>query len=143
MLYTFVFLGGEDHFGAGLDVPAMKFAVRRSGEEILGIGREGGFERLTSVIGMTSERVRHVTFEGVDEANGGAVGVDQDGTAVRRELESRPVGAVPLRRSGSGGVHQKAAKRPFIVGSQVVQFDALGVYASGEDQAFRIEGRHL
>ena len=58
---TFVFFGREDDLGSGLDIPAMKFAVRRTREQILSIGRERSFQRLTSVIGMTSESVRYVT----------------------------------------------------------------------------------
>ena len=142
-LPTFVFFGGEDHFITGFDVPAVEFAVRRAGEQILGVGREGGFEGLTSGIGMTSERVRHVTLEGVDESNGRSVGEDEDGPTVRRELESRPVGLAVRRRCGRRRVHVEIAERPFVVGTQVVEFDALGVYASSEDQAFRIEGGHL
>ena len=140
-----MFFGGEDHFFTGFDVPAVEFAVRRAGKQILCVGREGGFEGLTSGIGMTSERVRHVTLESVDESNGRSVGEDEDGPTVRRELKSRPVGLAVRRRGGRRRrrVDVEVAKRPFVVGTQVVEFDALGVYASSEDQAFRIERRHL
>ena len=141
--FTFMFFGRKHGFRSRFYVPTMQFPVGRAGKQVLSVGREGGFESLTSDIGMTSEGVRDMTSERVDESNGRSVGVYENRSSVRRELKSRPVGAVLFRRSRCRRVHEEVTERPFVVRTQVVQLYALGVYASGEDQTLGIECRDL
>jgi len=130
-----VSLGSQYCSRARLCLPAMHFSVRRSGEDELCVGREAGLQRLSFCVGVTYEGMDGLSLKGVQESNHGSVGRNQDQLSVGREFHLGPIAVFFSFQLESG-------KGSLIVGSQVVQFDGLGVDAGGEDEAFGVESGH-